>query len=133
MAPVSPSAATNLVVFSLLVFVVPLGLYAISSQGALDCAILRTSVHASHSCPDKAPPPFSSMPTASFASTLAPTTFSLVSAVVWARLFGKPPTAWTRTVCSAVLAVVGVNGVLAAFLLAAFGEKTAEEVAKKED
>ena len=54
-------------------------------------------------------------------------------AVFWTRLFGKPPTAWTRTVCSAVLAVIGVNGVLAAFLLAAFGEKSAEEVAKKED
>jgi len=52
---------------------------------------------------------------------------------VWTRLFGKPPTAWTRTVCSAVTAVIGVNGVLAAFLLAAFGEKTAEEVAKKEN
>ncbi len=52
---------------------------------------------------------------------------------MWTRLFGKPPTAWTRTVCSAVTAVIGVNGVLIAFLLAAFGEQTAEEVAKKED
>ena len=135
MAPVSQSAATNLVVFSLLVFVVPLGLYAISSQGGLDCASPQAvSMHVRiRSVPSSVAPPPSRylIPPAPAPSSSA--MMRRMRAVIWTRLFGKPPTAWTRTVCSAVTAVIGVNGVLVAFLLAAFGEKTAEEVAKKED
>jgi len=86
-ATVSRSAATNLLVHSLLVFAVPLLLYVVSSQGYLD--------------------------------------------FLWARLFGQP-TRWLRTVCSAVLAVLGVNAVLVMFVFAAFGE-TSEASAKKRD
>ena len=107
---------------------------------------LRMTSHSTFACPSIATPkicpppplPASGHFLASIPPALAPLSLAISdtashAAVVWTRLFGKPPTAWTRTVCSAVTAVIGVNGVLVAFLLAAFGEKTAEEVAKKED
>ena len=53
------------------------------------------------------------------------------SAVILVRLLG-PLSHWTRTVCSAVLAVLGVNAVLVMFVFAAFGEAP-EAVAKKQD
>lgn len=54
-----------------------------------------------------------------------------VPTVVLERFFG-PLSHWTRTVCSALLAVFGVNAVLVMFVFAAFGESP-EVVAKKRD
>ena len=54
-----------------------------------------------------------------------------VAAVILVRLFGSL-SHWSRTVSSAVLAVLGVNAVLAMFVFAAFGEGP-DTAAKKLD